>query len=75
MKFTEENYASFIDLQDKLHSNIGRKRTLVSMGTHDYDTIKGPFRYEALAPEEIKFVPLNKEVSVNGKELMELYQV
>lgn len=74
VKFTEENYASFIDLQDKLHSNIGRKRTLVSMGTHDYDTIKGPFRYEALPPQDIKFVPLNKEVAVNGIELMELYQ-
>lgn len=45
------------------------------MGTHDYDTIKGPFRYEALPPQDIKFVPLNKEVAVNGIELMELYQV
>lgn len=34
-------YASFIDLQDKLHQNIGRKRTLASIGTHDMDTIKG----------------------------------
>jgi phenylalanyl-tRNA synthetase beta chain len=36
-------YASFIDLQDKLHQNIGRKRTLASIGTHDLDTIKGKF--------------------------------
>ena len=34
---------SFIDLQDKLHHNICRKRTLVSIGTHDLDTIKGYF--------------------------------
>ena len=34
-------YASFIDLQDKLHQNIGRKRTLASIGTHDLDTITG----------------------------------
>lgn len=34
-------YASFLDLQDKLHQNICRKRTLVAIGTHDYDTIKG----------------------------------
>jgi phenylalanyl-tRNA synthetase beta chain len=38
-------YASFIDLQDKLHQNIGRKRTLASIGTHDLDTIKGNFAY------------------------------
>ena len=29
------------------------------MGTHDLDTIQGPFTYEALPPEEIRFVPLN----------------
>ena len=36
-----------------------RRRTLVSMGTHDLDTIQGPFTYEALPPEQIKFAPLN----------------
>ncbi|OBZ90726.1 putative phenylalanine--tRNA ligase beta subunit [Choanephora cucurbitarum] len=71
--FTAENYASFIDLQDKLHNNICRKRTLASMGTHDLDTIKGPFTYEALPHKDIKFVPLNKDVEVDGDELMELY--
>ncbi|KAI8877197.1 beta subunit of phenylalanyl-tRNA synthetase [Backusella circina FSU 941] len=71
--FTPENYASFIDLQDKLHNNICRKRTLASMGTHDLDTVQGPFSYEALPHKEIKFVPLNKEVEVDGDELMELY--
>ena len=38
---------------------IDRRRTLVSMGTHDLDTIQGPFTYEALRPEEIRFAPLN----------------
>ncbi|GAA5806321.1 beta subunit of phenylalanyl-tRNA synthetase [Helicostylum pulchrum] len=71
--FTPENYASFIDLQDKLHNNICRKRTLASMGTHDLDTIVGPFSYEALPHKEIKFTPLNKDVEVDGDELMELY--
>ncbi|KAI9486841.1 MAG: beta subunit of phenylalanyl-tRNA synthetase [Benjaminiella poitrasii] len=71
--FTPENYASFIDLQDKLHNNICRKRTLASMGTHDLDAIQGPFTYEALPHKDIKFVPLNKDVEVDGDELMELY--
>lgn len=77
------SYDSFIDLQDKLHQNIGRcslmwcslvdsvsiilsaiflsrKRSIVSMGTHDLDTVEGPFTYEALPPEQIKFKPLNQ---------------
>ncbi|XP_017140985.1 phenylalanine--tRNA ligase beta subunit [Drosophila miranda] len=71
--FTQEAYTSFIDLQDKLHQNICRKRTLVAIGTHDLDTIKGPFSYEALAPEQIKFVPLNQTQELNGAQLMDFY--
>lgn len=73
IKFDEGRYASFIDLQDKLHQNLARQRTLVSIGTHDLDTIKGPFTYEALPPTDIKFVPLNQSKEMNGEELMAFY--
>ena len=69
--FTKQNYDSFIDLQDKLHHNLGRKRTLVSFGTHDMDTIQGPFTYEALKPEDIEFVALNKTEKTNAHKLFE----
>ncbi|KAK9470093.1 uncharacterized protein V1510DRAFT_383999 [Dipodascopsis tothii] len=71
--FTPRRYESFIALQDKLHSNLCRNRTLVSMGTHDLDTIEGPFTYEALAPKDIKFVPLNQSQEMDGEQLMEFY--
>ncbi|KAL3101176.1 hypothetical protein niasHS_001636 [Heterodera schachtii] len=71
--FDADAYASFIDLQDKLHQNIGRKRTLASMGTHDLDTIKGPFKYCALPPRDIVFKPLNQSREMNAAEQMELY--
>ncbi|CAI8007641.1 Phenylalanine--tRNA ligase beta subunit, partial [Geodia barretti] len=71
--FTQASYNSFIDLQDKLHQNIGRKRSLVAIGTHDLDTLKGPFTYEALPPEQIKFVPLNQTREFTAVELMDLY--
>lgn len=41
---SEAEYASFIDLQDKLHQNLCRMRKFVAIGTHDLDTIEGPFR-------------------------------
>lgn len=47
IKFTQERYDSFIALQDKLHQNLARQRTLVSIGTHDLDsgfTCKGTRR-------------------------------
>ncbi|KAJ3810123.1 phenylalanyl-tRNA synthetase subunit beta [Lentinula aff. lateritia] len=74
IKFTPRSYASFIDLQDKLHQNICRRRQLVAIGTHDLDTLKGPFRYEARAPKNIKFAPLNKDQEYTAEELMNLYE-
>ncbi|KAH8791750.1 hypothetical protein F5882DRAFT_83392 [Hyaloscypha sp. PMI_1271] len=72
--FTQDAYDSFIALQDKLHQNLARQRTLVSIGTHDLDTLKGPFTYEALPPKDINFIPLNQTKRMNGEELMQFYE-
>lgn len=45
------------------------------MGTHDLDTIEGPFTYTAKPPSEIKFKALNQEKEMTAVELMELYKV
>jgi len=74
VKFTQRSYESFIDLQDKLHQNICRKRQFVAIGTHDLDTITAPFRYEAKPPKDIKFVPLNKTQAYTAEELMTVYE-
>lgn len=74
IKFTQATYDSFIALQDKLHQNLARERTLVSIGTHDLDTIQGPFTYEALPPKDINFIPLNQTKKMNGEELMAFYE-
>lgn len=71
--FTERSYQSFIALQDKLHSNLCRNRTLVAMGTHDLDALEGPFHYKALPKKDIDFIPLNQTKSVNGEEFLEFY--
>jgi len=72
--FDEAKYKSFIDLQDKLHQNICRQRTLVAIGTHDLDTIDGPFRYEALPPEQIHFAPLNDTQVYQARNLLDMYR-
>ena len=33
-------YASLIDLQEKLHQNLCRQRSLVAIGTHDFSTVQ-----------------------------------
>ena len=63
--FNKARYNSFIDLQDKLHQNLARKRALASVGTHDLDTIQDP--------GGIKFVHLSQTKENTSAQLMELY--
>lgn len=44
------------------------------MGTHDYDKIKGPFKYVAKDPKSFKFTPLNQEQEVDGLGMMTLLE-
>lgn len=71
IKFDLKSYNSFIDLQDKLHQNLCRKRTLGSMGTHDYDKVQGPITYEGLKPEEIRFQALKQDKEMDARELFD----
>ena len=47
----------------------------MAIGTHDLDTLKGPFKYMAQPPDQIKFKPLNQIKEFTATELMELYSV
>jgi phenylalanyl-tRNA synthetase beta chain len=58
LTFDKERYDSFMDLQDQLHRNLCRQRTLVAIGTHDLDAVQPPFFFDAQAPADISFVPL-----------------
>ncbi|KAF2858276.1 phenylalanine--tRNA ligase subunit beta [Piedraia hortae CBS 480.64] len=73
IRFTQARYDSFIALQDKLHQNLARQRSLVAIGTHDLDTIEGPFTYEALPPDEISFAPLNQTKVMTATQMMDFY--
>ena len=59
----------FLDLQDKLHLNICRRRNLVAIGTHNLDSVKPPFYYRALPAEQIVFQPLNQTRDFNAREV------
>lgn len=76
---TPEIYDSLIDLQDKLHSGLGRKRTIVSIGTYDLDTLvpqegDSTITYDAIKPSDFHLVPLNRTQSVDGLGLMTMLE-
>lgn len=74
LSLDEESYQSLIDLQEKLHHNICRRRSLVAIGTHDLDSVTAPFSYEAVAPESMPFVALRQTDAMDGKTLLEHYK-
>ena len=72
--FTPPRYASFIDLQDKLHTNICRRRALVAIGTHDLATLRPPFTYACVPAASATFVPLSQSKPFRGDELLDFYR-
>lgn len=47
----------------------------MAIGTHDLDTISGPFTYTARPPGDISFKPLNQTKEYTATQLMSLYKV
>ncbi|HTY46096.1 MAG TPA: phenylalanine--tRNA ligase subunit beta [Methanomassiliicoccales archaeon] len=62
---------SMMEVQEKLHLTVGRKRLKVSIGIHDLDRVTPPFVYKAVDPESFSFVPLAMEESMNLREILE----
>ncbi|MDD1768846.1 MAG: phenylalanine--tRNA ligase subunit beta [Methanomassiliicoccales archaeon] len=65
---------SLMELQEKIHLALGRKRAKVSIGIHDMTRVVPPFTYKAVDPEEISFVPLAKDEMMNLREILEKHE-
>ncbi len=65
---------SLMQIQEKLHETLGRKRKKVAIGVHDLDKIVPPFVYKEVDPEEIAFVPLGKDVEMNLKDILKEHE-
>jgi phenylalanyl-tRNA synthetase beta chain len=70
LDFTDEGIRSLMELQEKLHVTVGRKRSKVAIGVHDLDKVTPPFVYKAAAPSSISFVPLAKEERMDMDEIL-----
>jgi len=74
VQLNQGSYDSLMALQEKLHENIGRHRSLVAIGTHDLDTLSPPFSYEARPFADINFAPLGETKEYNVNTLFEHYR-
>jgi phenylalanyl-tRNA synthetase beta chain len=58
VEMTDELIKSLMEVQEKLHLTLGRKRKKVAIGVHDSRSLVPPFVYKAIDPESLRFVPL-----------------
>jgi phenylalanyl-tRNA synthetase beta chain len=74
VRMTDELIRSLMEVQEKLHLTMGRKRAKVSIGIHDLDRVEPPFTYRAVDPEAVSFVPLAKQEEMNLREILERHE-
>ncbi len=71
LKFDDEKIKEIIDIQEKLHTTIGRKRKKLAIGIYPLEKIKLPITYKALEPDKIKFIPLESPRPMSGLEILQ----
>lgn len=72
--FTDPLIRSMMDLQEKLHLTLGRNRKKVAIGIHDFRTVRPPFTYKAVLPDELSFVPLQGSRRMTPAEILKEHE-
>jgi len=70
LKFDDEKIKQIIDLQEKLHTTVGRNRKKLAIGIYPLEKITLPIRFEARKPKDIKFVPLESPKELTGLQIL-----
>ncbi len=70
LKLDEQRIQDIIDIQEKLHLTIGRKRKKLAIGVYPLEKIKLPISYEARKPSDIKFQPLESQVVMTAPQIL-----
>ncbi len=68
LKIDEETLLGLMQLQEKLHDTIGRKRKKVAIGIHDLKPIVWPLEYTVAVGD--KFVPLESKEEMDAWEVL-----
>jgi len=71
LKLNDEKIKEIINIQEKLHITIGRKRKKLAMGIYPLEKIKLPITFKALEPDKIKFIPLESDKEMSGLQILQ----
>jgi phenylalanyl-tRNA synthetase beta chain len=71
LKFDDEKIKEIVEIQEKLHLTIGRKRKKMALGIYPLEKIKLPITFKALEPDKIKFFPLESDREMSGLQILQ----
>jgi phenylalanyl-tRNA synthetase beta chain len=79
LDMSEKELQSLIQLQEKLHATMGRKRAKGAIGVHDLTMLKGSvgtdspktITYRGIEPDGDRFVPLDSNAELTPSEVLE----
>ncbi len=71
LKLNDEKIKEIIDIQEKLHSTIGRNRKKAAIGIYPLEKIRLPITFKALEPDKIKFQPLDSQKEMSGFQILQ----
>lgn len=70
LKFDDDKIKEIIDIQEKLHTTVGRNRKKLAIGIYPLEKITLPITYKAEDPNKIKFIPLEMDKEITGKQIL-----
>lgn len=70
LKFNDEKIKEIVDIQEKLHNSVGRKRKKVAIGIYPLEKIQLPITFKAIDPTTIKFKPLEFPREITGRQIL-----
>ena len=74
VKLDYDTVRELMEMQEDLHWGVGRDRKKASIGVHNLDAVEPPFAYTTSAPNDVKFVPLDRTEEMTLQEILEKHE-
>ena len=74
LNLSKKKINGLIQLQEKMHETMGRRRDKLAIGLHDLSTVEAPFIYKAVEPEKVSFTPLEYDRDMDLDEILDKHE-
>ncbi len=74
LELDKRSINGLIQLQEKIHETLGRRRDKLAIGLHDLSEVKAPFTYKAVEPEKVSFTPLEYDRDMDLGQIVDEHE-